>query len=62
MFELSLTEESQKATEGATLDPDSIRALRSLFLLLDEWDRALHNKKPENSFEECEILIDTKAN
>lgn len=62
VFELSLAEESQKTSERPTLDPDSIRSLRSMFLLLDEWDRALEHRKTESSSEECEILIDIKAN
>lgn len=61
MFELSLAEESQKPTERPTLDPDSLRSVRSLFLLLDEWDRALEHRKTENPSEECEILIDTES-
>ena len=59
-FELPLTEEKQETTEGATLDAPSIRSLRSMFLLLDEWDRALQRRETENSSEECEISIDTK--
>jgi len=59
-FELPLTEEGQETTEEATLDASSIRSLRSMFLLLDEWDRALESGKTENSSEECEISIDTK--
>ncbi|HKV79533.1 MAG TPA: hypothetical protein VJP02_15395 [Candidatus Sulfotelmatobacter sp.] len=60
-FELPLTEERQETTGGATLDAASIRSLRSMFLLLDDWDRELHKKKAGNSSEECEILIDTKT-
>lgn len=60
-FELPLTEERQETTGGATLDASSIRSLRSMFLLLDEWDHALHRKNAENSSEECEISIDTKT-
>ncbi|MHB8412316.1 MAG: hypothetical protein ACYDDI_10270 [Candidatus Acidiferrales bacterium] len=59
-FELPLTEERQETTEGATLDAPSIRSLRSMFLLLDEWDRALQGRKTRDSSEECEISIDTK--
>ncbi|MHB8527440.1 MAG: hypothetical protein ACYDD2_14970 [Candidatus Acidiferrales bacterium] len=60
-FELPLTEEKQETTEGATLDAAAICSLRSMFLLLDEWDRKLHTEKTsENSSKQCEILVDTK--
>ncbi|MHB8527020.1 MAG: hypothetical protein ACYDD2_12785 [Candidatus Acidiferrales bacterium] len=59
-FELPLTEEKQETTEGATLDAPSIRSLRSMFLLLDEWDRALQGRKTRDPSDECEISIDTK--
>jgi|GEM_PF-2719262 len=60
-FELPLTEERQETTEGATLDAASILSLRSMFLLLNEWDRKLHTEKTnENSSKQCEILVDTK--
>ena len=59
-FELPLTEERQETTGGATLDAAAIGSLRSMFLLLDEWDRTLQERKSENSSEECEISIDTK--
>ena len=60
-FELPLTEEQQETTGGATLDAASIGSLRSMFLLLDEWDRKLHTEKTdENSSKQCEILVDTK--
>ncbi|MHB8486274.1 MAG: hypothetical protein ACYDCM_11205 [Candidatus Acidiferrales bacterium] len=59
-FELPLTEEKQETTGGTSLDAVAIGSLRSMFLLLDEWDRALESGKTENSSEECEILVDTK--
>ena len=59
-LELPLTEEKQETTGGATLDASSIRSLRSMFLLLDEWDRALQGRKTRDSSDECEISIDTK--
>jgi hypothetical protein len=59
IIELPLTEEKQETTGGATLDAAAIGSLHSMFLLLDEWDRALHRKKKEISSEECEIPIDT---
>ncbi|MHB8484494.1 MAG: hypothetical protein ACYDCM_02005 [Candidatus Acidiferrales bacterium] len=59
-FELPLTEEKQETTGGASLDAAAIGSLRSMFLLLDEWDRKLHTEKVnENSSEQCEILVDT---
>ncbi len=61
-FELPLTEERQETTEGATLDASSIRSLRSMFLLLDEWDQALQKASAAGkSSEGCEISIDTKT-
>ncbi|MGI0086290.1 MAG: hypothetical protein ACREBQ_14520 [Nitrososphaerales archaeon] len=60
-FELPLTEERQETTTGATLDSAAICSLRSMFLLLDDWDRAPQKKNTENSSEECEIAVDTKT-
>lgn len=60
-FELPLTEEKQETTGRATLDAAAIRSLRSMFLLLDEWDRKLPTERTdENSSKPCEILVDTK--
>ncbi len=60
-FELPLTDERQETTERATLDASSICSLRSMFLLLDDWDRALQKKTTANSSEECQIAVDTKT-
>ncbi|MGH7743984.1 MAG: hypothetical protein ACREQ5_04090 [Candidatus Dormibacteria bacterium] len=60
-FELPLTEERQETTGAATLDAAAIRSLRSMFLLLDDWDRAQQRKNTENSSEECQIAVDTKT-
>jgi hypothetical protein len=46
-FELPLTEEKQETTEGVTLDASAVCSLRSMFLLLDEWDRELERRKAE---------------
>ena len=43
------------------LDATMICSLRSMFLLLDEWDRKLQRRKTKKSSEECEISIDTKT-
>lgn len=59
-FELPLTEEKQETTGGTTLDAAAIGSLRSMFLLLDEWERELERRKAEKSSKECEISIDTK--
>ncbi len=56
-FDLPLNEENQETTAGATLDAAAIGSLRSMFLLLDDWDRKLS----ENSPNQCEISIDTKT-
>jgi hypothetical protein len=60
-FELPLTEEKQETTGGETLDAPAISSLRSMFLLLDEWDCKLQGRQTEKSSEECEISIDTKT-
>lgn len=59
-FQLPLTQEKQETTAGATLDAAAICSLRSMFVLLDEWDRELERRKAEKSSKECEISIDTK--
>jgi|SRR5579859_1369493 len=59
-IQLPLTEEKQETTGGASLDAAAIGSLRSMFLLLDEWDRKLQRRKTKNSSEKCEISIDTK--
>lgn len=58
-FDLPLTEEKQETTGEAALDADSIRSLRSMFLLLDEWDRQLQVVRIEKPSKDCEISIDT---
>ncbi|HKV78507.1 MAG TPA: hypothetical protein VJP02_10220 [Candidatus Sulfotelmatobacter sp.] len=60
-LELPLTEERQETTGEATLDAAAIHSLRSMFLLLDDWDRTLQTRRTEKSFENCEISIDTKT-
>jgi len=60
-LELPLTDENQETTGAAILDAAAIGSLRSMFLLLDEWDRQLQRRKTEESSEECEISIDTKT-
>ncbi len=61
-FELSLTEETQRATGKDNLDTSDLRSLRKMFLLLDEWDRAIQDGFPgkRDSSEACEIAVDTK--
>jgi hypothetical protein len=51
-FELPLIEERQETTGGATLDAAAIGSLRSMFLLLDEWDRKLHAKATNDNSSE----------
>ncbi len=55
-----LTKESHETSGGATLDAASLRSLRNMFLLLDEWDR-VNQDDDQNSSEECEIGVDTKT-
>jgi|SRR5487761_46744 len=60
-FELPVTEERQETTGGASLDAAAIGSLRSMFLLLDDWDRKLHREETTtDSSEKREVLIDTK--
>ena len=60
-FELPRNDEKQGTTAGATLDAAAICSLRSMFLLVDEWDRKLHTEKANgNSSEQREIPVDTK--
>jgi hypothetical protein len=37
------TESQNAATEGTVLDAAALRSLQQMFLLLDEWDRAMTN-------------------
>jgi len=62
-FDLSLTEEMQQATGRENRDTADLHSLRSMFLLLDEWDRAIQGGSPgkRDSLEECEIAVDTKT-
>jgi len=55
-----LTQESHEITGAATLDAASLRELRSMFLLLDEWDR-VNQDDHQHSSEDCEIAVDTKT-
>jgi hypothetical protein len=60
-IELPLTEEMQETTGREKLDTADLRSLRKMFLLLDEWDRAMQEAPhgTQNSSEECEIAVDT---
>jgi hypothetical protein len=60
-IELPLAEETQGATGGENLDTTDLRSLRKMFLLLDEWDRAMQDapQETQNPSEECEIAVDT---
>ncbi|MGO9590715.1 MAG: hypothetical protein ACLP3K_11815 [Candidatus Acidiferrales bacterium] len=61
-FDLPLDDQKQETTGGESLDADSIRSLRSMFLLLDDWDHKLREKETaENSSPKCEVLVDTKT-
>jgi hypothetical protein len=54
------TPEQQGTTEGASLDSQSLDLLRSLFLLLDEWDRNLQDSS-KDSPEGNEFSVDLKS-
>jgi len=54
-----LTKQKQGTTEGAILDDAALRALRDVFLLFDEWDRAMQDDL-QNSSENCKIAVDCK--
>jgi len=62
-FDLSLTEDMQRATGRDNLDTADFRSLRKMFLLLDEWDRGIQDGSAgrQDSSEECEIAVDTKT-
>lgn len=62
-FDLSLTEEMQGATGRENLDSADLHSLRKMFLLLDEWDRAIQDGslRTRDSSEEGEIAVDTKT-
>ena len=61
-FDLPLTEEKQETTGGESLDAAAISSLRNMFLLLDDWDRNLREKKSaENSSQKHEVLVDTRT-
>jgi hypothetical protein len=51
-FELPLIEERQETTGGATLDAAAIGSLRSMFLLLDQWNRKLHAEETNDNSSE----------
>jgi hypothetical protein len=56
-----MSEERQETTGGA-LNAEALRSLQDFFLLLDEWDRAMHDDRrdAQNSPGECEFVIDTE--
>jgi hypothetical protein len=61
-FDLPLAEEKQETTGSESLDAAAICSLRNMFLLLDDWDRNLCEKKTaENSFQKCEAFVDTRT-
>lgn len=61
-FDLPLAEEKQETTGGGSLNAAAISSLRNMFLLLDDWDRNLGEKKTaENSFHKHRVLFDTKT-
>ncbi len=61
-FDLPLAEEKQETTGGESLDAAAISSLRDMFLLLDDWDRDLCEKKSaDNSSKKHEVLVDTRT-
>jgi hypothetical protein len=60
-IELPLTQEPQRTTGGEALSRAALASLRSMFLLLDEWDHAMQSRSGEtqNSSESSEIAVDT---
>ena len=49
ILELSHLPPGQGTTGSAALDPDSLLALRLMFLLLDQWDREAQRVTPVDS-------------
>jgi hypothetical protein len=61
-FDLPLAEEKQETTGGESLDAAAISSLWDMFLLLDDWDRNLREKKAaDNSSQQHEVLVDTRT-
>lgn len=61
-FQLAATSpvpQKQETTERTPLNPASLELLRSMFLLLDEWDRAM--QVSAHSSDGREITIDLKS-
>jgi len=61
-FDPLLAGEKQETTGGESLDVPAISSLRDMFLLLDDWDRSLCEKKSaDNSSQKHEVLVDTRT-
>jgi hypothetical protein len=58
-----LTEPPNATTERTVLDAAALRSLHQMFLLLDEWDRAMaiNPSSTQKSSEQCEIAVDRKT-
>ena len=61
-FVLPLAEEKRETTGGENLNAAAISSLRNLFLLLDDWDRNLCERKTaETSSQKHQVLVDTRT-
>lgn len=61
-FDLPLQEGKQGTTGGENLDAAALGSLRDMFLLLDDWDRKLRERKTaDNSSPKHESLVDTRT-
>ncbi len=58
-----LAKEQQETKGSATLDAAALHALHRMFLLLDQWDRAVGDgcRESQNSSKKTEISVDTKT-
>ncbi len=61
-FDLPLAEEKQETTGGENLNATALSSFRNLFLLLDDWDRNLREKKSAgNASPKHDVLVDTRT-
>ncbi len=61
-IDLPLGEEKQETIGRESLDAAAISALRDMFLLLDDWDHNLCEKKTTDNFSrKHEVLVDTRT-
>ena len=62
-IELPLNDEKQETTGGEPIDPAALCQLRTMFLLLDEWDHTMQrvSDQSQDFSETCAITVDLKS-